>query len=166
MHQIAVFIFLLTLPSSIWCCKGRKPTTPEHLCPPGFWEVPDGYRCIGQTHKMTDCAKDHKCMNCAYLCNGERNLMYDNDDHSIQYNLRNDSNYPNGTPDENYCTDEFCATPEVCGGRTKRCPGTTRCITPTKHHFSGTDIPIGPICSEVKSYLTKKSAKIINGIHK
>ena len=152
MYRIAVFIFIFTLPSSIFCCKREKPPLPEPFCPPGFWEVPDGYKCIDESHRMTDCTKNLKCMNCAYLCNGERNLMYENDTYYNTLSVfTNDFNYTNGTPDENYCTDEFCATPEVCGGRTKLCPGTTRCITPTKHHFPGTHIPIGPICSEVNS---------------
>ena len=129
------------LPSAIICCKSKAPKPVEPSCPDGFWVVPDGYKCMGGL-QMTDCAKNRKCMNYHYLCNGERNLMYEKDEFS------SDSNYTDGTPDEKFCTDEFCAT--LTDGRTRRCPGTTRCITPTANFFPGTQIPIGPMCSEVR----------------
>ena len=150
MHQFMNLIFFFTLPSLIICCKKS--------CPPGFWEVPEGFKCIGSTDKLTDCAKNHKCMNYASLCNGIRDLMYENDELKYDFDefhrlkLVSNLSYTDGTPDENICTDEFCQT--LLDGRTHRCPGTTRCIPPTKHYFHGTNIPIGPICSEVKSYLT------------
>ena len=142
MPKMKWIIFIFTLPPAILCCKSRAPTPIEPPCPDGFWKVPDGYKCIGVSGSMTDCAKNHKCMNYAYLCDGERNLMYEKD------KFISESNYTDGTPDETFCTDEFCAN--LADGRTKRCPETTRCITPTVNLFPGTAIPIGPMCSEVK----------------
>ena len=155
MHQFTSFIFLLSFPSLIFCCKKNPPEPP---CPPGFWEVPEGYKCIGSTNRLTECAKNHKCMNYARLCNGIRDLMYENDTLKYHYDSKtqrviivSNLSYTDGTPDENICTDEFCGT--LLDGRTNRCPGTTRCIPPTKHYFHGTDIPIGPICSEVNPFV-------------
>ena len=78
-----------------------------------------------------------------YLCNGESDLR-------IDYTDKKDTiDYSNGSPDENICSDEFCSS--LPDGRTKHCPGTTRCIAPTVTYFEGTNIPIGPICAEVKN---------------
>ena len=143
MHQFTSFVLLLILPSLILCCKSQPQKPPEPPCPEGFWEVPEGYKCIGVSGRKTDCEKNHKCMNYARLCDGDQDLEYEN--HT------SDSNYTDGTPDENICTNDFCA--KLLDGRTHRCPGTTRCIPPIKHHFPGTDIPTGPICSEVKSII-------------
>ena len=151
MHQLIILVFVFTLPSLIFCCKKNQP------CPPGFWEVPEGYKCIGSTDKLIECAKNHKCMNYAWLCNGIQDLIYENDEIKYGYDklgkfgLVSNLSYSDGTPDENICTDEFCGS--LLDGRTHRCPGTTRCIPPTKHYFHGTDIPIGPICSEVNPFV-------------
>ena len=147
MHKFDRFILFLCLPSLILCCKSQPQKPPEPSCPEGFWKVPEGYRCIGTTAGYwKNCEKKHECLKYTRLCNGEQDLEYRN--HTGP--LLPDTNYPNGTPDENVCTNEFCAT--LLDGRTYRCPGTTRCIPPIKHHFPGTDISTGPICSEVKIF--------------
>ena len=135
MHHFASFVLFQFLPSLILCCKSQPQKPP---CPEGFWEVPEGYKCIGVSGTMTDCERNHKCMNYARLCDGDQDLEYVNHD--------SHSNYTDGTPDENICTNEFCAT--LLDGRTHRCPGTTRCIPPIKHHFPDTNISTGPVCSE------------------
>ena len=154
MHQFTSFVLFLIMPSLISCCKSQPQKPPEPPCPDGFWEVPEGYRCIGSSIGMTDCAKNHKCMNYAYLCNGDRDVEYENDTNTP---WNSDSNYTDGklwnTPDENICTKEFCAT--LSDGRTHLCPGTSRCIAPIKHHFPGTNISTGPMCSEVRAILRK-----------
>ena len=138
MSLIKFFVLLLTLPCLVHCCKSKAPEPTKPPCPDGFWEVPEGWKCNGGY--LSDCANSQKCMNNAYLCNGARDLRR-------LKKLNNDSNYLEGSPDENSCTDEFCAT--LRDGRTRRCPGTTRCITPITNYFPGTDVAIGPICSEV-----------------
>ena len=149
MLKFARLVLFLCLPYLIFCCKSQPQKPPEPPCPEGFWKVPKGYKCIGTTDgywrncESKSHTKTHDCMKYTRLCDGEQDLEYRN--HS------RDTNYPNGTPDENICTNEFCAT--LLDGRTHRCPGTTRCIPPIKHHFPGTDISTGPICSEVKTIL-------------
>ena len=144
--------FLVTFPSFVISCKSKTSEPAKPPCPDGFWEVPDGWKCNGGY--MTDCANDHKCMNYAYLCNGRRTLRRVDDRNN------SDANYPDGSPDENVCTDEFCSN--LTDGRTRRCPGTTRCITPHVDYYKGTDIPIGPICAEVRLFLSRKKSNFLN----
>ena len=154
MHHLISIVLFLILPSLISCCKSQPQKPPEPPCPDGFWEVPEGYRCIGRSIGMTDCAKNHKCMNYARLCDGDRDVEYENDTNTPWVS---DPIYTDGklwnTPDENICTNEFCAT--LSDGRTHLCPGTSRCITPIKHHFPGTNISTGPMCSEVRAIMSK-----------
>ena len=151
MSYILLISFLIVLPGTVLGCKS-KPVKPS--CPEGYWKVPDGWKCHGHILDplidMIRCANDYKCMNSAFLCDGRRSIRRE-DTYSHDYGWNNsDANYPNGSPDENMCTDEFCST--LTDGRTRRCPGTTRCISPTVN-YPGIDIPIGPICKEVKTFL-------------
>jgi len=146
MSYILLFTFLVLLPGIILCCKS-KPIKPP--CPDGYWKVPNGWKCHGDwldpLKDMIHCANDYECMNSAYLCDGRRSIRRE-DTYSWEYGWNNsDANYPDGSPDENMCTDEFCSS--LTDGRTRRCPGTTRCISPSVNYPS-TDIPIGPICKE------------------
>ena len=142
-HTIS-FILLFGLPI---CALGCKSKAPKPHCPDGYWVIPDGWKSyleFGRNRNLTDrtynCSKNcDKCLNYKYLCNGERDLMRDGPLTAFEYS--------NGSPDENICSDEFCSS--LPDGRTKRCPGTTRCIEPTSTYFEGTNIPIGPICAEV-----------------
>ena len=93
MHQFTSIALFLILPSLILCCKSQPQKPPEPPCPEGFWEVPEGYKCIGVSGTMTDCERNHKCMNYARLCDGDQDLEYVNHD--------SHSNYTDGTPDEN-----------------------------------------------------------------
>ena len=146
MDYISYINFLISLPSFVLSCKSKTPEPEKVTCPDGFWQVPDEWKCNGLNH--VDCANDYRCMNYANLCDGKRSLSRrDHQDYS-------DENHRNGSPDENLCTDEFCST--LTDGRTRRCPGTTRCISPIVHYHSGTDIPIGPICAEVRPFLKYK----------
>ena len=143
MNNISYINFLILFPTFVLSCKSKTPEpVKEVICPDGFWRVPDGWKCIREHWNYNfECANHDQCMNYAYLCDGKRNLKRrDHQDYS-------DKSYRNGSPDENLCTDEFCST--LTDGRTRRCPGTTRCIPPIVHYHSGTDIPIGPICAEV-----------------
>ena len=139
--NIHVLILFLTF---VLSCKSKTPEPVKVSCPDGFWKVPDGWKCIREYgDKTVNCANDDQCMNYAHLCDNKINLKRrDNQDNSDIY-------YRNGwaEPDEKFCTDEFCST--LTDGRTRRCPGMTRCITPVVNYYSGTDVPIGPICSEV-----------------
>ena len=136
MQEASFIIFILISPSSIICCKGKSPEPTEPPCPEGFWKVPDGYKCTGVRYGLTDCANNGKCMNYAYVCDGKRSMRSETaSNNSIEQE-----------PDESLCTDEFCST--LVDGRTKRCPGTTRCIPPYTF-FPSTDIPMGPVCAEV-----------------
>ena len=137
------FILFVTLPTFVFSCKSRAQDPDSPLCPEGYWEVPEGWQAFAGY--KSDGFWNDKCMKYAYLCDGERSLI------KAQYHNKY-HNYPDGSPDENNCTDEFCAS--LTDGRTKRCPGTTRCITPTVDYFEGTDIPIGPICAEVRDFET------------
>ena len=146
MDYILYINFLILCPTFVQSCKSKAPEPePEPVkitCPDGFWKVPDEWKCMRKYWvNRVECAIDDQCMNYAYLCDGERNLI--RRDHQNFSDWR----YRNGSPDENLCTDKFCST--LTDGRTRRCPGTTRCITPIVHYHSGTDIPIGPICAEV-----------------
>ena len=76
MHHFASFVLFQFLPSLILCCKSQPQKPP---CPEGFWEVPEGYKCIGVSGLMTVCERNHKCMNYALLCDGNRDLEYEND---------------------------------------------------------------------------------------
>ena len=148
MNYILYINLLILFPTFVVSCKSKAPE-PEPVgvaCPDGFWKVPDEWKCMDKYREDTlDCVNNYQCMNYEYLCDGERNLRrWDHQDYS-------DRNYRNGSPDENLCTDEFCST--LTDGRTRRCPGTTRCISPIVHYHSGTDIPIGPICAEVTPYI-------------
>ena len=146
MDYITYINFLISMPAFVLSCKSKAPEPVKVTCPDGFWKVPDEWECNGINH--VDCANDYRCMNYANLCDGKRSLSRrDHQDYS-------DKNYWNGSPDENLCTDEFCST--LTDGRKRRCPGTTRCILPIVHYYSGTDIPIGPICAEVKPFLKYK----------
>ena len=152
MNNLLLFTCLASFPTIIVTCKS-KPNKP--LCPDGYWKVPDGWKCKGYPTwrntmiDMVHCTNDYKCINYANLCNGIRNTRREDAySHSYGWN-ESDANYPNGSPDENLCTDEFCLT--LTDGRRRRCPGTTRCISPTVN-YPGTDIPIGPICAEVKAF--------------
>ena len=127
-------IILVTVPSFVLSCKSNS----RPPCPEGYWQVPDGWKCDGGD--MTDCTNHQNCMHFSYLCDGERNLRRENEDNYSEL-------YLDGSPDESSCTDEFCAT--LSDGRTRRCPGTTRCIMPSKNNFSGSGIAIGQICGEV-----------------
>ena len=149
MNNISYINFLILFPTFVLSCKSKTPEpVKEVICPDGFWRVPDGWKCIREHWNYNfECANDDQCMNYAYLCDGKRNLIRrDHQDYSDYLEIYG-LTYRNGTPDENLCTDEFCST--LTDGRTQRCPGTTRCIPPIVHYYSGTDIPIGPICAEV-----------------
>ena len=147
MYYTLSFILFFGLPL---CALGCKSTAPEPSCPEGYWEIPDGWKIylfLNVTYDSTytcgkDCIKNYKCLNYKYLCNGERDLMRDGPLTAFDYS--------NGSPDENICSDEFCSS--LPDGRTKRCPGTTRCIEPTVTYFKGTNIPIGPICAGVTNF--------------
>ena len=146
MNNILYINFLILFPTFVLSCKSKTPEpVKEVTCPDGFWKVPDEWKCMRKYwDRDVECANDDQCMNYAYLCDGKRNLnRRDKKDDSYKI-------YLNGSPDENLCTDEFCST--LTDGRTRRCPGTTRCISPIVHYHPGTDIPIGPICAEVKSF--------------
>ena len=138
------------------CALGCKSTAPEPSCPEGYWEIPDGWKSyleFNRNRNLTggtyNSAKNcDNCLNYKYLCNGERDLMRDGPLTAF--------NYSNGSPDENICSDEFCSS--LPDGRTKHCPGTTRCIKPTVTYFEGTNIPIGPICAEVTNFKYLKIA--------
>lgn len=139
MDIISFFVIIAALPKLAIGCKSKTPKPIKPPCPEGYWEVPEGWKCNGAD--KGDCFNNQNCMNYAYLCNGRRNLRRDGDQNN------SDSNYVDGSPDENLCTDQFCL--RLKDGRSRRCSGTTRCITPTENYFEGTDIPIGPICAEV-----------------
>ena len=142
-------VLLLTIPSFTLSCKSRALKTEEILCPHGFQKVPKGFKCNGADN--IDCANDQDCINlAAYLCDGKPSIR------KMTSNSRNDGLLTDERPDENSCTDEFCAA--LDDGRTRRCPGTTRCIKPTTKYFPNTNIPIGAMCAEVRDNLyTKKS---------
>ena len=142
------FIFLVALPTFVFSCKSKAQDPDKPLCPEGYWEVPDGWQAFGGYENNG--VWNDKCMKYAYLCDGKRSLMTNGTPHAGH--TLDTYDYPNGSPDENHCTDEFCAS--LTDGRTKRCPGTTRCITPIVDYFEGTDVPIGPICAEVRDYET------------
>ena len=137
--NIHVLILFLTF---VLSCKSKTPEPVKVSCPDGFWKVPDGWKCIRDYGENTfGCTNDDQCMSYAYLCNGRRNS--ERRDHQTYY--------WHELPDEKFCTDEFCST--LTDGRTRRCPHTTTCIPPIVHYHSGTDIPIGPICAEVKTFI-------------
>ena len=138
MDIISFFVVIATLPKLAIGCKSETSKPIKPTCPEGYWEVPEGWKCNGAY--KGDCFNNQNCMNYAYLCNGRRDLRREGQNNS-------DSNYLDGSPDENLCTDKFCS--RLKDGRTRRCSGTSRCITPTVNYFEGTDIPIGPICAEV-----------------
>ena len=116
------------------CCKSSPP------CPAEFWKIPNEYRCFPRSRDQSNCANDRSCINYKYVCDGEQDVLHKS------LRLRGPK------PEEDICTDEFCAT--LPGGRTIRCPGTTRCIAPYTNYFNGTNIPIGPLCEEVDSTYT------------
>ena len=123
------FILLFGLPM---CAQGCKSKAPEPTCPEGYWEVPDGWIQYDSNDAKEsiyncgkNCNKNGKCLNYKYLCNGESDVMRDSTDLTIDYFK--------GSPDESICSDEFCSS--LPDGRTKRCPGTTRCIAPTITYF-------------------------------
>ena len=136
-------VLLLTIPSFILSCKSKASKTQEILCPNGFQKVPKGFKCNGANN--LDCANEQNCVNsAAYLCDGKPSIR------KADSNSRNDGLLTEDRPDENVCTDEFCAA--LDDGRTKRCPGTTRCIKPNRKYFPNTNIPIGAMCVEVRNY--------------
>ena len=141
MDYILSFILLFGLPICALGCKS-KAIASEPSCPKGYWEVPDGWKSYKRTYNCGEnCNNNEKCLNYRYLCDETTDSRRDGTNMTIDYS--------NGSIDESICSDEFCSS--LPDGRTKHCPGTTRCIKPTVTYFEGTNIPIGPICAEVKN---------------
>ena len=144
--KLAIVLFF-TLPSFTLSCKSKAPKTEEISCPSGFQKVPKGFKCNGADN--IDCANEQNCVNSAtYLCDGKPSIR------KAASSSRNDGLLTEDRPDENVCTDEFCAS--LDDGRTKRCPGTTRCIKPNRKYFPNTNIPIGAMCAEVRDNYYQK----------
>ena len=155
MHLKVIFGILVVWSVPSLSCKSSPPP-----CPVGFWEIPIPYHCSPKSGRTTgNCANDGRCLNYKLLCDGEVDIgrkaffcgtglggkvLYGDPENVETWTLEKPDQRK---PDEDLCTEEFCAT--LPGGRTIRCPGTTRCIAPYTKFFSGTNIPIGPICEEV-----------------
>ena len=139
---------------ALWLRPSLGCKSSSYSCPPNQMKIPSGYltrdtkdlpgyyKYIGEKEEDY---RQRKCLRSEFMCDGVPDF-YDMEFRKVEQGIKHEMR-----PDEDFCGDLVCS--KLALGRTLRCPGTTRCIVPPTKFFTGTNIPIGPICEEVSYVL-------------
>ena len=137
---------------ALWLRPSLGCKSSSYSCPPNQMKIPSGYftretKDLPNYYKTTgekeEDYRQRKCLRLEFMCDGEPDFYDEDLGKGTKHETR---------PDEDFCGDVVCS--KLALGRTKRCPGTTRCIVPPTKFFTGTNIPIGPICEEVTDIIS------------